>query len=382
MTLGSISFLITSLVHGGAETQLLHIARSLKKHGWKVQVISLTPPKVYLDEFELAGIPVASLNIRRKLLDPLTVFRLARLIRSWNTDIVHCHMVHANLFGRLVRPLCSVPVLICTAHSIDEGGHFREILYRLTDPFCDLTTQVSQAGLERYVNARAVPQHKIRCIPNCVDTGWFKPNSEIYKHYREEFGLEGCFVWLTVGRFSAAKDYPNMLEAFAAVAQERPEAKLMIAGYGTDREAIEKLANKLGLNERVQFLGIIHNVPKIMNIADGYVLSSAWEGMPLVLLEASAMGLPIVATDVGGNREVIQNGETGFLVPPKDPRALSEAMFRIMNLTEVERRRIGSAGREYIEANYSLDHVVEMWEELYHEILDEKVIGHEHTLRF
>ncbi|MEM3658585.1 MAG: glycosyltransferase, partial [Candidatus Hadarchaeum sp.] len=218
---------ITGLAYGGAETQVVQLAKWFVTRGWEVQVITLLRPRAYVEELAQARIPVNWLGIRGKLLDPMPFIRLVRLIQSWRPHIVHSHMVHANILARLVRPLVRVPVLICTAHSIDErgrkgSGRFRVLLYRWTDPLCDLTTQVSQAGLERYVRIRAVPPHKIRYIPNGVDTERFCPNPELRKRLREEMGLGKAFVWLAVGRFGPQKDYPTMLRAFASVVAKYP----------------------------------------------------------------------------------------------------------------------------------------------------------------
>lgn len=367
--------LVTGLAYGGAETQVVHLATRLKGRGWEVRVVSLMEPKAYVKELEAAGIPIFSLGIRRKLPDPRPILRLVRLIRKWRPHIVHSHMVHANLLARVVRPLAPIAVLVCTAHSIDEGGRLRELFYRWSDSLCCLTTQVSRAGLERYVRIGAVPAEKIRFIPNGVDTARFKPDSEVRLVLRKELGVEDFFVWLAVGRFDPPKDYPNLLRAFAQVARESPEAVLLIVGDGPLRPSMQDLACELGLGERVRFLGIRRDVPELMNAADAYVMSSAWEGMPMVLLEASAAALPIVATDVGGNREVVVEGESGFLVPARDHEALAAAMLRVMCLPAEVRRRMGEAGRRYVEANFALDRVVDRWEELYRELLARKGIN-------
>lgn len=372
--MSDLVFVITGLAYGGAETQLVRLALRLKARGWGVSVISMTPPKAYVEELEAAGIPVHSLEIRRKIPDPRPILGLVRLLRSQQPDVVHGFMVHANLLARLVRPLAPVPVLICSARNTNEGGRFREVLYRLTDHLCDITTQVSQTGLERYIRIKAVPPYKIRYIPNGIDVDRFRPDPEVRKRMREELGLGDAFVWLAVGRFDPQKDYPNMLRAFSQVIKEHPDTLLIIVGDGPVRQAMEELASNLGLKDRVRFLGIRRDIAEVMNAADGYVISSSWEGMPNVLLEASTTGLPIVATDVGGNRDVVKDVETGFLVPPKDPGALAGAMLRLMGLSEEERRQMGEKGRRYIEATYSIDRVVAMWEELYKELLAEKGI--------
>ncbi|MGQ9695996.1 MAG: glycosyltransferase [Thermodesulfobacteriota bacterium] len=370
-------FLITGLNYGGAESQLVRLANRLKFRGWDVLVVSLMPPLAYAEELEAAGIPVFSLGIKRKLPDPWPVIRLVKLIRKWRPRIVHSHMVHANLLVRIARPLAPVPVLICTAHSIDEGGHFREILYRLTDPLCELTIQVSEAGQERYLRVGAVPRHKIRYIPNGVDTMRFRPDHKVRLGLQKKLGIEDHFVWLTVGRFAPQKDYPNLLQAFIYITRENPKTVLLIAGDGPLRPAVQGLVHELGLDNKVQFLGIRRDVCELMSAADAYVMSSAREGMPMVLLEASAMALPIVATDVGGNSEVVIEGQSGFLVPPKNPLALAQAMRRLMELPDEERRKMGEAARRHIEAKFAIDRVVDMWEALYHELLAKKVYRYE-----
>lgn len=367
-----VLLLITGLGYGGAERQVVSLAVLLKARGWDVDVVTLLRPQAYVPELESVGIQVRHLGMQRGIPNPCGLLRLSRLLRKINPQVVHSHMVHANLLARLTRLLAQVPVLVCTAHNINEGGRWREWAYRLTDPFCDLTTQVSRAGLERYVRIGAVPPHKIRFIPNGVDTTKFRPNPEVRGRLRQELKLEDAFVWLAVGRFEEAKDYPNMLQAFAKVLRVHKDAVLLIAGQGSLREKAQSLAEELGIAPKVFFLGVRTDIPDLMNAADAYVMSSAWEGMPMVLLEAGAVGLPVVATDVGGNREVVVDGKSGLLVPSKDPEALARAMVRLMELSPEERRSMGKYGRRHIEENYSLERVVEQWEMLYMELLKKK----------
>ncbi len=190
---------------------------------------------------------------------------------------------------------------------------------------------------------------------------------------RREAGVDDReFAWLAVGRFEVAKDYPNMLRGFARVRERQPRAVLLLVGRGSLQPETEALARELGLAGAVRFLGVRSDVPVVMSAADGYVMSSAWEGMPMVLLEAAAAGLPIVATSVGGNREVVRNEETGFLVPATDPEALGLAMLRLMSLTAEQRRSMGERGREHVRANYGLHRVAERWERLYLEAMARK----------
>jgi len=226
--------------------------------------------------------------------------------------------------------------------------------------------------LERYVQIGAVPCHKVIHIPNGIDTEIFKPDLEARTRLRKELGIEDKFVWLAVGRFEEAKDYPNMLNAFAKVVLERNDSVLLIAGQGSLKGKAKHLVDDLNITTHVYFLGVRKDIPALMNAADAYVMSSSWEGMPLVLLEASSVGLPIVTTDVGGNREVVIDGKSGFLVPPKNSEALAQAMLKMMGLDEDIRKEMGNYGRRYIKENCDLERIVDQWESLYLELLKSK----------
>ena len=160
-----------------------------------------------------------------------------------------------------------------------------------------------------------------------------------------------------------------MLRGFAKVHARHPTAVLLLAGRGPLQGETESLARELDIADRVRFLGVRHDIPELMCAADAYVMSSAWEGMPVVLLEAAASALPIVATSVGGNHEVVCHEESGFMVPARDPEALGMVMLRLMELPETQRRRMGDHGRAHVRSQYGLTRVVERWEALYSEVL-------------
>lgn len=390
-----ISFLITHLTYAGAENQLLHLVTGLKGRGWAVEVISMMPPDAYTEELAAAGIPLASLDMRKGVPAPGAMFKLAALLRRSRPEICHSHMVHANLLARVARPFAWVPVLICTAHNIDEGpvkrvksrgnratvhtlgkgSRWREVAYRLTDPLCDLTTNVSRAAVERYVRVGAAPRRKICFMPNGVDTSRFRPNPAVRERLRKALGLDKSFVWLAVARFQEVKDHATLIRAFAALSPEHPEVVLLLVGQGRLEAEVRALVDSFGLTERVHFLGVRPDVPDLMNAADGYVMSSVYEGMPIVLLEAKAVGLPVVATEVGIDREVLRDGENGFVVPAREPAALARAMGRVIELPVSERARMGEAGRRQVEDHLSLERVLDQWEALYQTTLARKKVG-------
>lgn len=379
--MGEIRLLMvtTGLGLGGAEQQLVQLSLRFKQRGWQVAVVSMVPPSVYVDLLEEMGVQVYSLNMVKGFPDPRALLRLARIVRRFQPHVVHSHMIHANLLARITRILAPVPVLISTAHSTFETGRFfgneasTHFVYRVTDWLTDATSQVSREGFERYLRGRAARADKLVYIPNGVDTNRFAPNSAIRVAKRRELALgEEEFVWLAVGRLEKAKDYPTLLRAFSLVIKVKQNARLLIAGKGSMLEEVERLIEELRLGERVLLLGSRGDVPELMNAADAYAMSSLWEGMPLVLLEAHASGLPIVATRVGDNVEIVREGVSGFLVPPGDVLALAGAMKRLMELTPLERKEMGLRGRRWVEERFSLDKVVEDWEALYLGLLRSK----------
>jgi len=321
------------------------------------------------------GIPVFSLGMRRGVPDPRGLVALARIYKTFKPAVVHSHMIHANLLARVARLLAPVPVLISTVHNtLEVGRSFRterstHLAYGLTDFLADLTTIVSQEGLRRFVKGKAVRPDKALYVPNGVDTNKYKPSEVARKRLRRELGLGEAFIWLAVGRLEKAKDYPTLLRALAKVVKAKPEAKLLVAGEGSLREELEGLVTALCLQESVRLLGLRKDIPELMNAADALVMSSAWEGLPLAVLEAQASGLPVVTTAVGAIPDVMRAGETGFLVTPSNPEALAEAMLRLMALSDSERRAMGARGRERVLREYGIEAIVERWLAIYEESL-------------
>jgi glycosyltransferase involved in cell wall biosynthesis len=177
------------------------------------------------------------------------------------------------------------------------------------------------------------------------------------------------FVWLAAGRIVPAKDFPNLLRAFAEVRRSIPEAQLWIAGEGNPAGAKRASGFALvsGSLEHVRWLGLRRDLPALLDAADGFVLASAWEGMPLVVGEAMAMEKPVVATDVGGVRELV--GAAGVLVPAGDSTALAQAMVELMRTTAGERLTLGRAARVRIATEFSIEARVDQWEALYRSVL-------------
>ena len=372
---------------GGAEEQVMLLSLGLRARGWQVRIVSLLPPKTLLPALEKSDIGIGSLEMTRGIPDPRAMKRFVGELKTFQPDVVHCHMPQANLLARAVRPFHAVPVVISTLHNLTmervngSSGRFLEMAHGFTDRFCDITTVICTPAVEGYIQRGAVKRGRITVMYNGVNTGNYQPNPAAREQMRQEMGLDGLFVWLAVGRLTLAKAYPDMIRAFAALYQQNQRTVLLICGVGPLESEIKELARTYGVEKHIRFLGLRQDIPRLMNAADSFLMSSRLEGLPMVLLEASATGLPIVATDVGGNSEIVVDGKTGFIVPPNQVETLTAAMSRMMNLSTAERSIMAAAGRQFVQDRFDLENVLGLWEQLYSELIVRKNGGKRHALQ-
>jgi glycosyltransferase involved in cell wall biosynthesis len=305
------------------------------------------------------------------------IVRARRLLREFRPDLIHSHSFHANILARLLRSFVRSPEVITTVHNVFEGGRMRMLAYRLTDSLASRTTAVSQAAADRFVSIKAVPARKCVVLLNGINCEQFEADAERRGQTREEMGAGHGFVWLAAGRLVAAKDYPNLLRAFRQVRGPFPEAQLWIAGEPAEAKLVKAADGRMvpasglvvdhELLERVRLLGLRRDMPALFDAADGFVSSSAWEGMPLVVGEAMAMQKPVVATDVGGTRELV--GDAGIIVPAGNSDALATAMIGVMRQSEDYRRALGQGARGRIAKDFSMAARANEWETLYRTVV-------------
>ena len=349
-----IVYVLTSLGMGGAERQVVALAARMADRGHAVAIMVLRPR---LSQEWPTTLEVIHLEMRRNPISVLAgMARARRFLKQFQPDLIHGHSFHANIVARLLSVSASAQVL-CTVHNVYEGGWHRMIAYRLTDFLSVRTTAVSNSAAERFVRLKAIPKQKCLVVTNGIDTVEFAPNTGRRSQARSATTAGTDFVWLTAGRIAPAKDIPNLLRAFAQVRAARPSAQLWIAGEG------EPTASQ----QNVHWLGLRRDLPALLDAADGFVLASAWEGMPLVVGEAMAMEKPVVATDVGGMRELV--GDAGVIVPAKNSVALAASMLGFMRQTTEDRRKTGHASRSRIENEFSIDSRADDWEALYRTLI-------------
>ena len=361
-----VLFFSTGLGVGGAEKQVIDLASEFIKKGHIVKVVALTGSCHYSVSDALNDCLVFLEAEKKPLSLAQTLFRLIRLIENFQPDVIHSHMVHANIFARVARLFCRVPLLVSTVHSQNEGGKFRMLAYRLTDALADITTNVSEGAAESFIQQKAAPAERIQVVYNGIDTSFFTPDTFKREALREQYKLNHNFTILAVGRLTEAKDYPNLLHAFHMIRKRGIDARLLIAGHGHLKGPLSNLVDQLGMESAVEFLGVRHDIDHLMNTADCFVLSSEWEGLPLVIGEAMATGLPVVVTDAGGAREFV--GTAGYVVPIKSAEELADGIIKVNDMSLNERAELGKKARERIVKHYSLSAVADTWIELYHKM--------------
>lgn len=363
-----VALVITGLGVGGAERVVVDLADGLVSRGHEVLLVYLTGEA--LVQPKNPAIKIVALGMRSAL-GVLGAYRLLRnVLRAFKPDVVHGHMVHANILVRLLRLTLPLSRVITTAHNSNEGGRLRMLAYRWTDRLADLSTNVSEEAVTSFLQRRAVKPGRMVVVHNGIDTEKYRYSETARLGVRRELGIaKEITLLLAVGRMSEAKDYPNLFIALSLLGGSNSGCHLFVAGDGQLFEPLARQVKTLGLQSCVHFLGVRQDVARLYSAADAFVLSSAWEGLPMVILEAMANERIVVATDCGGVKEAV--GDTGFLVPPRQPEALADSLRAVFSLTTQEKQRLGLLARERVCRLYSFDAALDKWVALYSACLSE-----------
>jgi len=383
-----IAFLIPTLDQiGGAESQVLLLADGLARRGWRVTLVTLSddpesshpqsfvhdPSDCTTKRLSTTGVTRLSLGMRKAWVDPRGWRRYWSWAKSNPPDVVHAHLPHAVWFARFVRLIVPVPLVVETIHTAHATSTGSRILTQQSNWLSNRTTCVSEAVARSVLASSAIPERKLTVLPNGIQLGaeWNESLDKRDELCRSSPG----FHWIAVGRLAPVKDYPTLLRAFAAITRNEESEKaalprLTVAGAGPEERALRVLANDLQIAGQVHFAGFQCDVLPLLAVADAFVLSSRWEGLPIGVLEAQAAGLPVVATDGPGTSHALIDGQTGFLVPVGDVDQLAAAMNKVMAMPCCQRRRMGKMGHQFVTDHYSLEAVLDQWENVYRELLD------------
>jgi glycosyltransferase involved in cell wall biosynthesis len=355
--------LVLSLSPGGTERLVIEIIRALRDRIDFV-VCCLDEPGGWADEVEALQVPVVALS-RRPGFHPRLALDLARVMKAHQIDVVHCHHYSPFVYGVLASLLKPSTELVFTEHGkLSSAGPSRK--RRWVNPLLSRRRghlRAVSADLRRHMLDEGFQPRRLGVIYNGVDPG--ERPSEFDRHAaRVVLGLPSdAFVLGTVGRLDPVKNLDLLLETHARVVAANDDARLVIIGDGPERAALMAKAAALGISGSVSFNGYRQDVRFLMPAFDLFVNCSTYEGVSLTILEAMAAALPVVATPVGGNPEVVVDRETGLLIPAS-ARLLANA---IANLAIDERRRLqmGDAGRRRVENHFSIARMVEEYANLY-----------------
>ena len=347
-TKARIALLITDLDAGGAERNLATLAAGLDRSRFDVAVASLMPPGRIGDELRAAGVDVTGLGMTSRF-SAFGFARLSRWLKGTRPDLLHTWLFHANVLGRLAARR-RVPRVVSSIR-VAEPRRWHLWLERITAPLADCIL-VNSASLADYAAAHGISREKLRVIPNAVDLTRFGPRRV----------TAGPPVAVFIGRLTRQKGVDVLLRAAARL----PGVRFRIVGEGDARKALEKLARSLGL-ANVEFAGATGDVPGVLADATLLVLPSRWEGLPNVVLEAMAAGVPVVATNAVGTRDLIADWANGLLAPVDDDAALAECIERVTRDATVYARLV-SGGLETA-SRHSPQAMIEAHQALYLSLL-------------
>ncbi len=353
----------------GAEQVVLSLVSGLDRNRFRPIVCCLTERGELADRVEEQGVPVIPLH-KHPRFDLPVIPRLASVLRRHRVDIVHSHVWPANVWGRVVGAAMGTSALLVTEHNVDLWkGRLHFFLDRALARVTDRILCVSRAVERFYHETAGIDGRTLSYVPNGIDPAPFDRPVDVAAK-RRELGLDpGRPVVAVVARLLPQKHHSGFLRAMKLLKERSVEASGLIVGDGRLREELETETRELGLSDRVRFVGERGDVPEVLLASDVVALSSIHEGMPLAILEGMAAGRPAVVTDVGGCREVVEDGVTGFVVPPREPTALAMSIEKLVRSPELA-RAMGGAGRVRVRREFSLDRMVRRNQEIYDEVLD------------
>jgi sugar transferase (PEP-CTERM/EpsH1 system associated) len=297
--------------------------------------------------------------------DPTLPFRLAWHLRRMKVDILHTHSWGTLVEGILAAKMARIPSIIHGEHGVMEERRRNIAVQRWLWPKAQQVTAVASSLADRMAELMDYPRDRIQVIPNGVDTEKFQARSERKSEFRREFSLpEGRFLLGMVARLEKVKNHHGAIRGLSILKSRGIEVDLALAGSGSLRDELEKTACESGVRDRMHFLGDVARVDRFLNAIDVFVLNSHSEGMSNTLLEAMSSGLPVVATRVGSNPQLVESERFGMLIPADDDEALASAVERLHGDTTL-RNALGANARRRIELRFSIDRMVRDYEELY-----------------
>jgi len=369
-------FVMGGVIRSGVDSVILTLSEGLRRRG-HVPVITPLGTGLIAQEARERGFTVDPLAKKRRF-DVASVPRLAGMIRRHRIHILHSHEINGAFYACNAGVLAGVTQVnswhIPPMESLRQNFRNRTIpclthrYYLWLMRFCADVITVSPE-LRRLLLQGGVPGDKVHFVPTAIDLEAYARDDTVRREVRAEFGIaEGVTVIGTAGRVQLQKNLPLFVRVARRLLDQGEKVRFLIVGDGTDRPIVERTAAELGVSREVTITGWRRDVPRVMQAFDIFALTSSSEGMPIVALEAMALELPVVATDVGAMRQCMDPGETGILIPPGDLEGLSRTLTDLLRDPQ-RRRRMGEAGRARVERDFTADAMVQRHMEVYERAL-------------
>jgi glycosyltransferase involved in cell wall biosynthesis len=368
-----ILHVVDSLDRGGLERVVCDLSLEQVRRGHDVTVYCLHAPGTLAADLAAEGVPVVC-GHKRAGPDLEVVRELKRLMRNRGVGLIHSHSMMPNYYACAARLLAGLSITVVnTRHDMGSTRHAdrRERLYRLSVPLTRLAVMVSQGVLRQFVTNGTVPERKARLVLNGIATECAqRANAAQRAAARRLLGVdEQDFLIGCVGRLVELKNHAAAIRATARMAAQSDRPQLVLIGSGPLQQQLESLARQLGISERVRLLGERSDARDLLPGLDAFVMPSLTEGHSIALLEAAAAGLPIIATNVGGNPEIVSHERTGLLVPADDERSICSALQRL-DADRVFAGKLGAKARAWVLEHVSVLAMADAYDEVYAEALD------------
>jgi glycosyltransferase involved in cell wall biosynthesis len=357
---------IDSFDLGGAQEALLNVVALADRERFDIDVATMHGRGVYWDRFEHAGARVCSLSPSKFV--PVFVFRLMRLIARRRYHVVHCHLTASNLIAKPIAALLGVPVRFNHDQNNDEARRERKLLLWLDKIANRLSTHicaVSASTRDVLLSLEGVPTDRVSVVYNAIDLKRFAPAPHKREAARKRWELpaEGRII-AGIGRLTYQKNFELFLDAAADVLRDRPDAFFVIAGTGPDEAALKQKAATLHIGERVRFLGYVSATEELYPAIDFLMMPSRYEGLPMALLEAMSMRVPVIASRVDGIAEIIEDGVHGALATPGSRSDFVEKTLDLLAHPD-KAAQFADAARAKVVANFSAEKMTREVEALY-----------------
>lgn len=359
-----VAFCITDLDVGGAERMFVELVTRLDRRRWEPRVFCLSGPGALVEPLQASGIPVTCFGAKcvRNL---GVIWRLAAELKRFRPDLMQSFLFHANLVGRFAAWWAGVPRVVCGIRVAERRSRVPLWLDWLTQGFVDHNVCVSHAVADFSIRNARLKSSKVSVIANGVDYQRFATATPVD---RGSLGLTTAPLVLFVGRLDPQKAPFVLLEAFERLVARHADWQLLFVGDGPLRLSMNEWVAEHRLDSSVHFAGWRPDVPELLKTADVLVLPSLWEGMPNIVLEAMAAGLPVVVSSVEGTAELIRAGETGLLATPGSVDEVELQISLVLNRRELSTQRSNSA-QQLVVKSFTLEAMVSFYEQLYLRLL-------------